>query len=129
MRLFKRKSGNGTWASQYIYVLVNWPFFWVTKIGITGWPEHRLSDIRKDSPGTDYYLLKVRLFGAYYLEQLLHILFRPIRVKWTGSGYTERFLSIACIPAVVIILLVKLLTWVLPFGVLYVIMLALSTTA
>lgn len=109
MKLFKQKSGNGTWAPQYIYVLYNLPYIWVTKIGITGYPDHRIRDIRESSPGEDYYLVCVRLFGAYQLEQFLHRMFRPLQVQWEGSGHTERFVSLVILLAVPIIYIIKLL--------------------
>lgn len=109
--LFKKKSGNGTWAPQYIYILYNRPYWFVTKIGITGYPQRRLHGIRTDPDaiGTDFYLLKIKMFGAYYVEQFLHRLFFVFKVPWKGSGRTERFLVIVVIPAVVLLIGFKII--------------------
>lgn len=111
MGFFRKRSGNGTMAPQYIYVLYNKPYWWVTKIGITGYPDRRIRGIREhdDALGKDYYLFKVHLFGAYYLEQFLHKIFAPFRVPWKGSGRTERFLIIVVPIAFLLIYLAKII--------------------
>lgn len=106
-----RRSGNGTWARQYIYVLWNFPFIWITKIGITGWEKYRIKSIDRQAPGWDFYLFKTQVFGAYYLEQLLHAICFPFNifyvfgVRFGRSGHTERFLAISILIALPIILL------------------------
>ena len=107
--LFKRKSGNGTWAPQYIYLLYNVPYWYVTKIGVTGSPANRLRSFREDTqcPGEDAYLFKVKVFGAYYIEQFLHRVFRMFRIRWSGTGKTERFLIIVAPIAIAFIVVFK----------------------
>lgn len=105
MRWKGAKSGNGTAARQWIYVLWNFPYVWVTKIGITGYPDMRLRDIDRTSPGWDFRLFHVRTFGAYQLEQFLHAIFYPFKVRFRGSGHTERFLSLVIPPALLIIII------------------------
>ena len=75
-----KRTGNRTWNTQLVYILGNFPFVMVVKIGITGNMKRRLSQIDKSAPGNDRVLFRMKIWGAYYLEQLVHFLCYPLRV-------------------------------------------------
>lgn len=95
------RSGNGTAQRQWLYIMGNFPMLWIVKIGITGNPSARLRSVDKSAPGKDFYLFRVRIIWAYQIEQFVHALCFFLRVRFWGSGHTERFLFPAAIPAVV----------------------------
>lgn len=104
-----KKSGNGSWNKQYFYCLINIPFFWVIKVGITSKPAARIKQIDKSSKGKDYYLFKHKVWAAYYWEQLHHkLLFLFKNNSFDGSGKTERFWIFA-LPFSIIIFLLSVL--------------------
>ena len=107
----KRRSGNGTSNVQWLYVLGNFPFLWVVKIGIAGnlWKRERQVD--RTAPGWDFVLFALYIPGAYQVEQWLHKICKPLRVSFRGSGHTERFLFPAAIPAVITSLFVFVVSW------------------
>lgn len=112
-----KRSGNHTTAKQYIYVLVNFPYFWVIKVGIGGNKEKRIRSIDKEAPGKDFCLMSARLHFAYGLEQSIHLMLAPLNYradpkKW-GSGHTERF----WFPALLLAIPVILFAWVLQLAV------------
>ncbi len=102
---YPAKSGNGTIATQDLYLLVNIPFIWIVKIGISGDGKKRARDIDKSAIGIDVLVCKLRFPFAYHTEQLIHsacrlfslhkLLFVPR--SWFGSGKTERFFFLAVI--------------------------------
>lgn len=106
-----RRSGNGTSRAQWLYILWNFPFVWVVKIGITGSLARRHKDIDKSAPGWDFPIWYIRIPFAYQVEQFVHGLMGWCRVRFWGSGHTERFWFIAAIPAIVISLAVFLVRW------------------
>lgn len=67
----KRKSGNGTIARQDLYLMVNWPYFFIFKIGISRDAKHRSRQVSAKHPGTYYCVAVARIEFAYQVEQLL----------------------------------------------------------
>ena len=115
----KRKIGNGSWSRQWVYVLVNFPYIWVSKTGITGRNvDQRLKEIDDSAPGWDFKFFSLPILFAYPIEQFLHSIYRKLglSVKFKGSGKTERFLVITIIPSVIIVFIVFLLEWALYFA-------------
>ncbi len=111
----KRRSGNGYNGVQYIYVLLNLPYFWVCKIGIGG-NLKRTKQVDRSSPGKDFVIFAWRIPFAYQVEQFLHRLFWLFRIRFGGSGHTERFWSIVAPFAVAVVLLVAVLEVVILCG-------------
>jgi len=97
----KRRSGNGTSNVQWLYVLWNVPFIWVCKIGIGGKLKKRERQVDRSAPGWDFIVFAMPIPFAYQIEQAVHRLCAPLRVKFWGSGHTERFFVLAAIPAIV----------------------------
>jgi len=107
----RRKSGNGTSSAQWIYVLWNVPFVWVVKIGIGGKLRKRTRQVGKSAKGWDIPVFAIWIPFAYQVEQFIHRLCSPIRVKFDGTGKTERFLLPAIIPGILIPLLVAVVMY------------------
>ena len=110
------KRGAGKSSRQYIYVLINLPFFWIVKVGITADPKRRWNDIDRSSPGKDVAIFWIKIWGAYYVEQFVLSMCSPLRRKFWGSGRTERFLFLAAIPAIVLSLFIYLLEYAIYIG-------------
>lgn len=85
----KKKSGNNTINKQYLYCLVNVPFFFLQKIGITGNPKARFREINETTIGITFPIFCSEVFAAYYIEQFLLFLTYPLKIKLSGSGGTE----------------------------------------
>ena len=101
------KSGNGTAARQYIYCLVNIPFIFLFKIGITGNMRYRLRDINETTFGWCIPVFFCRIWGAYYLEQALLWVLGPLKWQMNGSGGSEwRVLGIIALPIIFLALLI-----------------------
>jgi hypothetical protein len=107
----KRRTGNGTAARQWLYVLWNFPFIWTVKIGITGDLARRVRQVDESAPGWDFPIWAVKIPFAYQVEQLTHGLMGWCRVGFWGSGKTERFWLIAAIPAIILSLAVFAARW------------------
>lgn len=70
----KRRTGNGTRNRQYLYIMLNFPFVWKWKIGITGNIKTRCASISKIVPGRMVVVFAANVYNAYSFEQfLLHI--------------------------------------------------------
>jgi hypothetical protein len=102
----RKKTGNGSWGRQTIYVLLNFPFFWVIKVGITSRPDLRVDQIDKDNIGIDFLLFKAERYAAWPWEQIHHTLMSPLRWRWwfKGTGKTERFFLPVLIFTLIILL-------------------------
>lgn len=89
----KPKSGNGTTATQDLYLFFNLPYFWIVKIGISGNAEKRRKEVDESAPGIDFLAWSARLPYAYQLEQWMHTVCRSVglQARFSGSGHTERF--------------------------------------
>lgn len=102
----KIKSGNGTAAKQWLYVLWNLPYFWTCKVGITGYLDLRVQQIDEDNKGYDFPIFAIKIYGAYQVEQFVHGLCSFMRDRsFKGTGHTERFFVLAIIPAIAISIL------------------------
>ncbi len=104
-----------------IYVMVNIPFFWKVKIGITtfGRASKRVMDVNRTTPGFVIPIFfSLMPFGVPSLEQDLHKLFKRFHSPFhKGSGHTEWFLLPVAIPAILLIALTTVLYWT-PFALL-----------
>lgn len=81
----KRKSGNGTIARQELYLLVNWPYVFIYKIGIGKDAKARARDKSRDHPGTYHCVAAARIEFAYQIEQLLLALTLPFFWPFFGG--------------------------------------------
>lgn len=62
----------------------------------------RFREIRKTSPGLELPIPLAYLPGAYYLEQAIHAMLWPFRIRWIGSGKTEWFLGLPGVVGLVV---------------------------
>ena len=104
-------TGNGTWNFQWIYVMWNVPHIHVCKVGIAGSLKKRQRQVDASAPGRDLIIWAMYVPLAYQVEQALHRLFSPFRVRFSGSGHTERNLSVCAIPAILAITAWAALAW------------------
>lgn len=88
-----------------LYLMVNFPFVWWVKIGITGVGVlKRAKNIDIDMPGVPVPIAFVPAPFVYQIEQALHDLCAPIRCRfYWGSGHTEWFWFPAAAAALVVI--------------------------
>lgn len=88
-----------------LYLMVNFPFVWWVKIGITGVGVlKRAKSIDIDMPGVPIPIAFVPAPFVYQIEQALHELCRPISARfYSGSGHTEWFWFPAAAAALVVI--------------------------
>jgi len=127
----KPRTGNHTWASQWLYVVpkplipalaflallwygLPWPVAAIlagllmpVKIGITGNLRARFREIRKTSLGLEIPIPVAYLPGAYYLEQAIHALLWPFRFRWFGSGKTEWFLGLPGVAGLIVYIITQ----------------------
>jgi len=98
-----------------IYIMLNVPFIWKVKIGITttGRSSKRRHDISATTPGFVFPIwLMVLPFGTARLESDLHRIFKKLHSPFSkGSGRTEWFLFPAGIAAWLIINMTAALYW------------------
>lgn len=91
----KRTSGNNVRNKQSLYLLWNFPFIWIVKIGITGrgvWNRCRAVD--KEDPGITFPIFWVNVPFAYQLEQFIFKICKSLNLQYKnfgGTGHTERF--------------------------------------
>jgi len=85
------KSGNHTSSPQWLYLLGNFPYFWIVKIGIGGKLKARERQIDRSAKGMDFILFALWFPWAYQVEQIIHAICAPLRARFNGSGHTERF--------------------------------------
>lgn len=95
----KKRSGNGTSASQFLYLLIYLPIPLFVKVGISGNVWQRVGFISESLPGFVVPLLWVKVPFAWQLEQALHGWLSWLSVPFIGSGRTEYF----WLPAVLIV--------------------------
>lgn len=122
----RRRGGNGDSGRQWFYILLNIPFIFVIKQGITRdrlWD--RIREINNDSPMTvdvPIFILKVR--WAWNIERMFKRginrlpLLTWIACNWfSGTGKTERFYIILLPFSIVAVLVVFLIEWGIYFGI------------
>lgn len=105
---FNTRTGNGTWVRQKLYCMINFPFIWIWKIGITGRPILERSKQVTNSVGWGIFIpiAWVNMIGAYQLEQYLLRKTKKFRVTMFGRGGKElRFIF----PGVLLWLLIALI--------------------
>lgn len=114
----RRRSGNGTRAAQDLYIMINLPFLWVWKIGVSRNAEDRARQVSKNIPGWMFTVAAVRLRWAYAIEQWLLSVTAWARVSIFGRGDREYRHILAGLPALVIVLFLLLLKYAVYVGLL-----------
>lgn len=112
-----KKSGNHTFMPQWIYILVNFPYFWVCKIGIAGGHRifKRIKEVDRTAKGYDFPIFLMFMPLAYQTEQFCHDIFKGLKIdNFGGSGSTERFYSIVIPFAIIIIVTCAFIIWSIP---------------
>lgn len=75
-----------------VYVMHNFPIFWLNKFGITDHAKARRKNVSETTPGYVFHLFAPTLEFGWHLEQFVHRLYQFQNVHfWTGSGRTEWF--------------------------------------
>lgn len=107
-----KRTGNGSKSRQWLYVLINIPLIWIVKIGITGNLSRRIRQIDRSAIGWDVPIFAVKIRFAYAVEQSIHRLCSGLRIRFHGSGKTERFFVLAALPAILVAVIVFVLEWI-----------------
>lgn len=97
---------------QRIYIFGNWPYLFLIKIGISKNVLLRKQNVSKTGRGRAFVILSLSVPFARRVEQFLHILCKPLNIRWAGSGKTEWFFALAIVLALPILVLVALLEFV-----------------
>jgi hypothetical protein len=108
---FRRRSGNGTRAAQDLYIMINLPFLWVWKIGVSRNAEDRARQVSKNVPGWMFTVAAVRLRWAYAIEQRLLAATTWARINIFGRGDREYRHILAGLPALLIVLVLLTLKY------------------
>lgn len=109
----RKKSGNGTNATQHLYCMINLPYFWVWKIGVSADCHKRAEQLTKKYAGKFIPIIWVNIPNAYGIEQLLLAITVPFKVQIKGTGGKELRHLVAGIPlaaCILVILAVKYLS-------------------
>lgn len=85
----RRKSGNGTSASQHLYVMVNLPFVWAWKVGVSKSATRRAWELSRKLPGIMIPVAWVAMPFAYQHEQFLLRITKKARTQIFGQGGKE----------------------------------------
>lgn len=95
------KTGNNTLNRQYIYCLIHFPLIAIFKIGVTGNMRARLVEINKTTFGFCLPVFFCKVWAAFYIEQFILGLLRPLKFELSGSGGSEwRFFGIVALPII-----------------------------
>lgn len=108
-----KRTGNGSKSRQWLYILINIPLIWIVKIGITGNLSRRIRQIDRSAFGWDVPIFAVKIRFAYAVEQSIHRFCSGLRIRFHGSGKTERFFVLAALPAILGAVLVFVLEWII----------------
>ena len=87
------KSTSRILEETFVYLMWNFPFFFLNKFGISDKTKNRVKNVSDTTPGIVNLVATFNLPFGYKLEQFIHALYRLQNVHfWTGSGRTEWFL-------------------------------------
>lgn len=102
----RRRKPAPTEYGTVVYVMVNIPFFWWVKIGITKKSTGtRAKSIDKPMPGFPLPIFAVPLPFAYEVEQWLHDVLSPLSCRfYSGDGSSEWFWAPAVIFAIPVLI-------------------------
>lgn len=116
MKFFQRKSGNGTSQSQHLYSMVNFPFIFAWKVGISKNTIKRAKQLTNKYPGLFIPVCWIKMPFAYQHEQFILNLTKRFKVTIWGKGGREiRFIFPGLLIAVWIYFLLALKYIGLPY--------------
>ena len=75
-----------------VYVMHNFPYFWLNKFGISDKPGARRKNVSETAPGYVFYLFAPNLLYGWECEGFVHTLYALQRVRFKGSGSSEWFM-------------------------------------
>lgn len=79
-----------------VYVMSNFPFFFLGKFGITDHAKARERNVSETTPGIVFTLFAPTLPFGWEVEQWVHWLYRPLNSPFRrGSGRTEWFIILS----------------------------------
>jgi hypothetical protein len=110
MRKKTPTSGNGSPRRQWLYLYINFPVFFLVKIGITGDRQRRRKEVNRSTFGWTLPVFAVRVPFAWQCEQAMHRLFSWFNVPFGGSR--EWFL----LPVAPVAIGLMALAWALEWG-------------
>lgn len=93
-------------GKKYIYVLASTRYLFRYKIGISNNVTNRRKNIDESLSGSVVELFSLSFYFAFEIEQLMHLLYKPLNAKMKGSGKTEWFWMIAPITPVCLLILI-----------------------
>jgi len=108
-----RTSGNGTSNRQTLYLLLNFPYIFLVKIGISGKSSRRVREVSAAVPGTCFCIFAVDLPFAWQCEQALHRGLFFLNIKFGGSK--EWYFFPAAFVAFPVMVFLKGTEWLLWF--------------
>lgn len=90
---YGHRSQNRILQETFVYLMTNFPFFFLNKFGISDKTKNREKNVSETTPGEVRILTTFELPFGYEVEQFVHRLYRFQNVRfWTGSGRTEWFI-------------------------------------
>ena len=98
---------------RYIYILGNTRHLFRYKIGISNSMERRTKDINNSVRGEVYEIFAARFFFARKIENLMHIIYRPVGATMYGSGRTEWFWMLIPVTPTLLLIVIWVLQWIL----------------
>ena len=75
-----------------VYVMHNFPYFWLNEFGISDKPDARRKNVSETAPGYVFYLFAPNLLYGWECEGFVHTLYALQRVRFKGSGSSEWFM-------------------------------------
>ena len=74
-----------------VYVMHNFPYFWLNKFGISDKPDARRKNVSETAPGYVFFIFAPNLLYGWECEGFVHTLYTLQRVRFKGSGSSEWF--------------------------------------
>jgi Meiotically up-regulated gene 113 len=78
-------------GKKYIYVMFSSGYLFRYKIGISNNVDNRRKNIDDSLRGSVTPIFALSFFYAYEIEQMMHLIYKPLSAKMKGSGKTEWF--------------------------------------
>lgn len=86
-------SQNRIWQETFVYLMANFPFFFLNKFGISDHADKRTKNVSETTPGVVWKWSAFNLAFGLEVEQFVHGIYKFQNVHfWTGSGRTEWFI-------------------------------------
>ena len=98
---------------RYIYILGNTKHVCRYKIGITHSVEDRTRGIESTLKGRTFEIFSAKFIFAQRIEHTLHMIYKPLNARMSGSGKTEWFWMLFPVTPTLILTFLLILQWFL----------------